>query len=88
MRENRALNSANWVKERDEALRTLDLAWARQQHPEGKDEVLLIGMHKARYEAVNIAPELRQQSRVWLEERGYKRIAGMEFPKDRSELPE
>jgi hypothetical protein len=73
-----------YVKARDEALANLDLEWARNQCGGGSDEMLLVALHKSRYDAVRIAPELRHASRKWLEERGYKRIGGLPWPADGS----
>jgi hypothetical protein len=77
---------AAYVKERDEALAALDLEWARKRQPGISDAVALMAMHKARYEAVNIASDLRQESRRWLEARMYGRLGGLPWPK-RDELP-
>jgi hypothetical protein len=69
-----------WKAERDVALSTLDLAWARENLPSSSDEVLLAGMHKARYEIPSIADELRHESRRWLEERGRSRFGELPWP--------
>lgn len=76
----------DWVKERDDALTALDLDWARKQAPGLRTESLLCGMHKARYEATRIAPELRHASRHWLEENGYHRLNSLPWP-PQGELP-
>jgi hypothetical protein len=75
------------LDERDAALTTLDLNWARKLLPEGtSDEILLTSMHKARYDCTAIAPELRHASGDWLRSRGLTRIAGLEWPPT-GELP-
>lgn len=67
-----------FVTERNAALAALDMDYARSHNPHGfSDGVLLMGMHKARYECIGLAPELRHASAVWLGERGYKRLTGM-----------
>ncbi len=78
----------NFVAERDQALATLDMEYARKMIPAASsDEVRLIALHKARYEAVSIDPILRHSSGVWLKKRGYRRLGGMDFlPSE--ELPE
>lgn len=74
-----------FLRERNEILRTLDIKRAREKDTRGvSDEVILIGLHKARYEVTTMPPELRYESRKWLEERGYGRIAKLPFPADGS----
>ena len=76
------------IKERDEAISTLDMTYARRMMASASDdEVRLLAMHKARYEATRIAPELRHASRAWLEERGFTRFYDLPWPTDGS-LPE
>ncbi|MDP3219198.1 MAG: hypothetical protein Q8S73_34185 [Deltaproteobacteria bacterium] len=65
-----------YVRQRDAALNTLDMEWAAQQMPYSAPEVRLLAMHKARYEAVNIAPELRHESAEWLHAAGCTRLDG------------
>lgn len=68
---------------RDKALAELDMEWAREQMlTASSDEVRLISMHKARYEAVNIEPALRLESKAWLQERGYGRLYGLPFTEE------
>lgn len=65
------------IKQRNDALTKLDLEWARRQVPRYSDaHVLLMALHKARYECTDIAPELRHASGAWLRERGYHRLTG------------
>lgn len=75
------------LAERDTALIALDLEWARKRDPRLTEHALLIGMHKARYECINIPADLREQSRAWLEQYGYLRFEGLPWP-DRGVLPE
>lgn len=66
-----------FIHQRDKALANLDMEYARRMIPlASSDEVRLIAMHKARYEAASLAPELRHESGQWLRERGYKRGTG------------
>jgi hypothetical protein len=63
----------------------LDLAAAREHlvtigETPPSDEVLLISLHKARYEMTTVAPVLRQESRGFLETRGYTRRGGIPWP--------
>jgi len=77
----------DFVRERNAALTALDMDYARAHAPfPMSDEVLLLGMHKARYECTGIAPEARRASRTWLEARGSRRIGNLPWP-DGDELP-
>lgn len=77
------------LERRNKALANLDLEWAAEQTPPGRatpsKEVMLIAMHKARYECRAIAAELRHESGAWLRERGYSRSYGPLLPE--GELP-
>lgn len=77
-----------WRKKRIEALASLDMDWARKMFPcATNDLVLLIAMHKARAECIDLAPALRTASVEWLRGRGWERLGGGELPTAR-ELPE
>lgn len=77
-----------YTRERDEALRTLDLGWARKNAPRAADdEVLLLALHKTRYEVTTVPAELRHESRRWMEEHGYSRRGGVPWP-DAGVLPQ
>jgi hypothetical protein len=66
-----------WKLARNEALRTLDLVWARDCFPNASsDDVLLAAMHKARYDCVGIEDALRHDSARWLRERGLGALGG------------
>ncbi len=66
-----ALALESYIRERNEALTTLDMEWARRMLPNAtSDYVRLIAVHKARYDCVSIAPKLRHESAEWLRERG------------------
>ncbi len=74
-------------------LLTLDLVAGREylQHfaPLGymlSDEIVLVSMHKARYESNKIPPALRHESRDWLVTHGWTRQYGQPWPA-RGELP-
>lgn len=80
-----------WRARRNRALRELDIEWARSQtaehcaatgRPMPTDRVLLVGLHKARYECTDIEDALRHDSRAWLERRGYGRSTGLPFSHD------
>jgi hypothetical protein len=61
-----------------EALRKLDVTYARKMFPNAiSDEALLVALHKARYETVSIEPELRHASGAWLRKRGFGRVGGL-----------
>ena len=69
-------------------LTELDLKAARKIFPEASsDHVLLMSLHKARYESLLVAGDLRHASRAWLEDHGYGRYTGMPWPPD-GKLPE
>lgn len=67
--------------QRNAALRSLDIAWARRAGWVGyaTDEQVLGALHMARYECDEIEDRLRFQSRDWLKERGLGRITGIPF---------
>jgi hypothetical protein len=70
-----------YLKERNAALTTLDIEWARKHLPLNlSDEVLLVSMHKARYDCTAIEPDLRHASGAWLRERGLSRMMGLPWP--------
>lgn len=76
------------LQERDDALRTLDLDWARLQVPyEVQDAVLLLSLHQSRVEVTAIEPDVRRESMQWLKDRGYTRWKGQAWPPN-EELPE
>lgn len=82
------LNAAqSYIEQRDEALANLDIEWARNQCGGGSDEMLILALHKSRYEAKQVDPKLRRASGKWLQERSYGRIGGLPWPTDGS-LPE
>lgn len=67
-------NLERYIAERDRALSSLDMEWAAQQMPYSAPEVRLLAMHKARCEAVMIAPKFQEESREWLRTNGYHRL--------------
>lgn len=69
-----------WRERRNKALAELDLSFAKQEHPEGSDEVLLVALHKARVDCTDLPDQLRLESVEWLRERGFSRIDGMPLP--------
>jgi hypothetical protein len=67
-----------WLRERDVALITLDMEWARNAM--GRDicdAALLAGMHKARYNIPGLPDAVRHRSAEWLRERGLPDINGV-----------
>ncbi len=76
-----------------EAIRTLDLRWARELAAEEcmwrgiplpTDEVLLISLHKSRVVMFEMPEALRRESMAWLKARGYEPGAGLGWPADGS----
>jgi hypothetical protein len=55
---------------RNEALINLDIAWAKLQAPHLDERILLVGLHKARYDCTAIENKLRHESGEWLRENG------------------
>jgi len=73
---------------RNLALIELDMEYARMVLPGlSSDEVRLAAMHKARYEILSMPPELRHESRAWLEKFGFTRWRQIPWP-PAGELPE
>lgn len=71
--------------ERNAAFENLDIEFARKVLPQASsDEVLLIAMHKARYETTDIEDSLRHESAAYLKANGYGRMYGVPFPEDGS----
>lgn len=71
-----------WRTARNHILETLDVAAAMAHMPGLCDrETALVALHKARYDCMDIADELRHESAAWLRERGYGAL-------DRPLLPE
>jgi hypothetical protein len=65
------------LEERNKALATLDMNYARRLMPEASsDHVRLIVMHKLRYECLSLPHELRHASAEWLRSYGYGRMDG------------
>lgn len=68
----------NYRAARNKAFREMDLQYARLML-RGKnppDDVLILALHKARYECTDLEPEYRRESGAWLRERGYGRMTG------------
>lgn len=75
---------AIWRIERAQMLRTLDIDMARLQIRRSGflppcDETLLLSLHKARYDCVDIEDALRLESGEWLRERGYGAMQGRDL---------
>ena len=71
-----AFQLESFLLERNRALERLDLAWARkrfQNYPNPSDDMLLLAMHKARYECTAIDSKLRRESGEWLTAHGFGR---------------
>jgi hypothetical protein len=63
--------------ERNKALTTLDMNYARRLMPEASsDHVRLMAMHKVRYECPFVTDELRHASADWLRKHEYSRMDG------------
>lgn len=66
-----------WRQERNKILAELDVdaaaAWVPGIYPR---EVVLMALHKARYDCTDIATELRHASAAWLREQGCTDMRG------------
>lgn len=62
-----------YLAARDRALVDLDVDWLAKNMPQIPPDIRLMVLHKARYEAINVADDLRHASRAWLAERGLGR---------------
>lgn len=74
-----------FVYDRDTALSNMDTDWVRATSKSLKDAsdlVVLMTIHKARYEATGIEASLRHESRRWLQRRGLRRLVGKFLPDD------
>lgn len=67
----------NFLAARNAALMTLNLEWARAVTPGLGDDVLLVALHKTRYDCTAIPDALRLESAEWLRERGYRARGGI-----------
>ena len=68
-----------YVRKRDQVLISLNLNEARKLFPSlehKSDDFVLLTLHKARYECVNIPREYRSKSGAWLISNGYTRMNG------------
>lgn len=63
--------------ERNRILSEMDVDAAQSWVPGLSREGMLAGLHKARYECRDIAPELRHVSGEWLRARGFCRLYGL-----------
>ena len=79
-----------YLSERDQILINLSVSGARENFPSlknaGKD-LIMMSLHKARYEATSIPDRYRHESAGWLRARGLKRLTGDRLLKQ-GELPE
>ena len=76
------------IIERNCALETLNMDWARRIMPEAtSDEVRIIAMHKARYECTGVSRRARLESASWLRQKKYKRLDMSQILPE-GELPE
>lgn len=67
--------------ERNLALKTLDVAWARRTAPGlTSDEAAILALHKARYECREIPDDLRHDSRRFLTAAGSTRFQDLPWP--------
>ena len=68
-----------WRAERNRMLETLDVDAAIRQVPSMSRETALLALHKARYDCIDIDPELRHASAAYLRAGGYRDMSGAEI---------
>lgn len=79
---------AEFMRERDKALIALDIGWARQMIGRIDDDfMLLVAMHRARYNIPSIPDALRHESAAWLRAHDMADIEGVPLLPP-GELPE
>lgn len=76
----------SFIEKRNKVLTNLDIQGAREIGVGGCDQVVIIAMHKARYECTQITPELRHASGEWLRANKYRRANGQKLLNE-GELP-
>lgn len=64
------------IKERDEALRKLDIEWARRRCPGIDEFTALVALHKTRYDCATLEDHYRHESGEWLRSYGFKAMQG------------
>jgi hypothetical protein len=77
-----------FLQERDRILRELDVHGARKMllNPDANVDMVMLALHKARYNCTSIERPLRLLSKRWLAAGGYGGLAGQDLlPND--ELP-
>jgi len=74
-----------WRTERNRILREMDCEAASTQAPHLPMDVIIAGMHKARYHCTDIEPSLRLESGEWLRSMGMQSGFGPLLPS--GELP-
>lgn len=65
-----------FITERNLALIGLDEDYVARVQPSAPAGMRLLILHKARYECTAMPGNLREESRAWLEEHGYRRMTG------------
>jgi hypothetical protein len=72
-------NLEKFLARRNRALADLDLEYAKEVTGSDNEEILLMALHKARYECVQLDDDLRNFSALWLRQHGYKRDDGSDL---------
>lgn len=73
----RDLPREQFEQERDQALRTMDLDWARLRISRADPVTLRMLMHRTRLEVGGFEEELMQESRDWLKRYGVLSVNGV-----------
>lgn len=76
------------LEARNKALRELDVEYCRNAigKPDASEHLLLMVLHKGRYECTVIEDSYRNESRAWLASHGYGRMGGTKLLPE-GELP-
>ena len=70
-----------WLAERHDALCSMDTGWFANYMDRLPDHpIVLVAMHKMRYEILSMPDNLRRESRAWLVKQGYSRMGGVPWP--------
>lgn len=69
-----------FLAERDRQMREMDIDAAHKDFPMMQRESVEVMLHKVRYEIPSMGRALRQESRAWLEVRGFSRLKQLPWP--------
>ena len=59
------------------ALEKMDLSYFKERNPHVDEDVMIIGLHKCRYDCTLISKNARLESAEWLRAKGYQGMYGI-----------